>query len=330
MEAVTGRNLDTTDLSGLAGEVNRFLRDKYSFTLPYVSEIKQIRQIRNLVQHGMVDAGPDIPRCCTIAERFFDRVLARVFGIERGEIRATSLVNNEEIKRHLIAAEQRIDEGEFLESVVSSRNAFENALFERRKHSALRLSALPTLAETHAEERASHWFYSHMLDEIELLRFGVDMDRYSHFARYVEHIPGEYRIDRSSGWVIMQRPWERGDATYCYDFVSDIVLRWQYAEMPPIYVPRRDKEYRFQLIIGESDLSEHFEGGGVYLLEQGGNIEQLYVARSVKEQFDKVEVGNQYDFLSERYDDGELKFRKESRVEIKAKIAKLATHDPER
>jgi ribosomal protein S13 len=63
IEAKTGRNLDTTELSGLAGEVNRFLIENFDLTLPYVSEIKQIRQIRNLVQHGMVDAGPDIPRC---------------------------------------------------------------------------------------------------------------------------------------------------------------------------------------------------------------------------------------------------------------------------
>jgi len=330
VEAVTGRNLDTAELSSLAGELNRFLRDNYSFTLPYVSEIKQIRQIRNLVQHGMVDAGPDIPRCCTIAERFFDRVLLKVFGIEREEIRASALVISEEVKRHLVAAEQKIDEGKFLESVVFSRNAFENALFKRRRHSTLRLSALPILAATYAEQRDSHWFYSHMLDEFELLRFGVDMDRYSRFARYVRHIPGEYRIDRSSGWTIMQRPWLRGDATYCYDFVSDIILRWQNAEMPSIYDVRRDREFTFRLMIGEGDLSEHFEGGGSYILEGGEYVEQRYVAPATKKQYDKLEVGGEYDFLMERYSDGNLEFRRESKVEIKAKIIALATHDPER
>lgn len=117
--AATGRNLETTELAGLAGEVNAFLRDNHSLTLPYLSEIKQMRQIRNLVQHGMVDAGPDIPRCCTISERFFDRVLVSVFGIQREEIRSSFLVRNSEVRRQLRTAEHRIDAGQFLESVVS-------------------------------------------------------------------------------------------------------------------------------------------------------------------------------------------------------------------
>lgn len=330
IEAATGKTLDASELSSLAGEVNRFLRENYRISLPYVSEIKKIRQIRNLVQHGMADAGPDIPRCCTIAERFFDRVLDEVFGIQREEIRVSSLVNNQEVKRHLVAAEQRIDEGEFLESVVSSRNAFENALFERRKHSTLRLFALPLLAETHAEKKDSHWFYSHMLDEFELLRFSVDMDRYSHFAHYVEHIPGEHRVDHSSGWAIMQRPWEEKDAVYCYDFVSDVVLRWQNAKMPSIYNVKSNKESEFRLVIGKSDLSEYLEGGGTSILEGDEYVEQRYVARKTKEQYDELKVGNEYDFLSERYGNGRLEFRRKSRVEIKAKIVMLATHNPER
>lgn len=330
VESATGRNLDTTELGGLAGETNRFLKDNYGIPLPYLSEIKQIRQIRNLVQHGMVDAGPDIPRCCTIAERFFDRVLNGVFGIQREDIRVASLIHNDEVKRHLVAAEQGIDKGMFLESVVASRNAFENALFERRKHSALRLFALPVLADTHASQRDSHWFYSRMLDELELLRFGVDMDRYGRFADYVGHIPGEYRIDRSGGWMVMQRPWERKDAAYCYDFVSDVLLMWQNAEMPRIYDLRTDRQFRFRLIIGDSDLSERLEGGGSSILKGGALVEQHYVARRTKEQFDRLEVGSKYDYLSERYGDGKLEFRRKSTVEIKAKIIALATHDPER
>lgn len=148
-----------------------------------------------------------------------------------------------------------------------SRNAFENALYEKKKHSALRLFALPVLAETHAEGRDSHWFYSYMLDEFELLRLGVDMNRYSRFADYIHHIPGDHRKDRSSGWVIMQRPWERRDATYCYDFVSDLVLRWQSAEMPSIYHRRPSRKFEFRLMIGDSDLSGDFGGGGSSLLE---------------------------------------------------------------
>lgn len=50
----------------------------------------------------------------------------------------------------------------------------------------------------------------------------------------------------------------------------------------------------------------------------------------MKEEFDKLEVGREYGFLSERYGDGKLEFRRTSQIILKAKIVHLVTHDPER
>jgi hypothetical protein len=74
IEAVTGKALDAIELNSLAGEVNKYLKDSYQTELPYLTEIKMLRQVRNLVQHGIVDPQAELPRLRKIVERFYNRV----------------------------------------------------------------------------------------------------------------------------------------------------------------------------------------------------------------------------------------------------------------
>jgi hypothetical protein len=331
IETAAGKNLDSTELSNLAGEVNRFLKEEHDFVLPYLSEIKDIRKIRNLVQHGMVDAGPDILRFRTITERFFDKLLMGIFGIGREEIRVSSVVENTEVKGHLAIAEQKMDEDDFLMSVVSSRNAFESAVFEKAGNFSFRLFALPVLLKASVDEKDSYWFYSYMLDEIKLLRLGLDMNRYGRFLDYLRNIPKEYRVEGESGGVIMQRPWERDDAHFCYSFVSEAVLKWQNEAIPPLYdLSEFVSKHVRRVIIGGVELSEGLGSQSVHFLNEGEMIEEFYADTATKDNFERLAINEEYEYLVEVYRDKTLGSRSKYKVQVRAKATRLATHEPER
>ena len=327
---VTGKRLETSDLAFLAGEVNRFLQDHHDSALPYLREIKSMRQIRNLVQHGMVDAGPDIGQLRVKAMRFFDRVLNDIFGIKWDEVRVSSLVSESDVKRHLETAEHERDEEQFLEAVVACRNAFENALYAKTKSSALNLFSLSVLMESKAEDKGSYWFYTHMLDELQLLRLGVDATRYSGFLNYIRHIPSSYSVNKSAGHTIMQRPWNNEDASFCYGFVADTVLKWQNEQLPPLYDKGASPKYERKLWLDEVELPERFSGGGVSILGEGENIEQFYTDGATKEGFETLVQGRDYDMLIQRYKDDVIDFERKRRITLKAKSSRLVTNDPER
>ena len=92
-EEVSGRALPETQLAKIVGELAKFLREKHGLTLPYIQEIKALRQVRNLVQHGSFTPGADIERQLTIAERFFARACTCFFGIESNEMRIGSIMS---------------------------------------------------------------------------------------------------------------------------------------------------------------------------------------------------------------------------------------------
>jgi hypothetical protein len=148
IESITKKNLESSELAALAGEINKFLQNNCDGALPYLADIKLIRQIRNLVQHGMVNPQPDIERWKNVTERFFDKALGEIFGLKRQDLRISTLINDGLLKEFIKDAEQLIDQNKYLKSIIACRDAFENAVYLLTKNSNIRLSAAPALIES--------------------------------------------------------------------------------------------------------------------------------------------------------------------------------------
>jgi hypothetical protein len=109
-EEVSGTTLPETELAQIAGALSRFLKDKHGITLPYVQDIKALRQIRNLVQHGNFTPGSEVNRLLTIADRFFSSVCHSIFGLDAAHLRMASIIKDAIIQRHMNNAEDSLNE----------------------------------------------------------------------------------------------------------------------------------------------------------------------------------------------------------------------------
>lgn len=331
IETITGKNFDTCSVAGLAGEINKFLKEHFNEQLPYLSEIKMIRQIRNLVQHGIVDPKPDLKRFSKITEKFFSIVLNNIFEITREELRVSTLIENTEVKKHLKLAEEYIDKEEFLLSIVSSRDAFENALFFQIKNSDVKLSSVPALVEAHKSNDKSYWFFEKITNEIELSRLNINLKKYDKFSEYIRYIPSKYNADKSIGYTIINRPWNREDAMFCYSFASEIVIKWQEEESEPIYNPRiYIDSYKDKTKIGDVVISEYLEHGCYYDFGFDSVVELIYVDKLTKQKLGKLVPGKKYLYSSNSYREGKLNCKIKFNIELLNIEKKIITNNPER
>ena len=337
IEAITGKNLERLGLASLARKTNQFLQERYQFSLPYFGGIKRLHDVRNLVQHGALDPAPDLLRFTRIAERFFVKVLKLIFGLSRDELRISSLIKDEEIRKFLERAEQKLDQGAHLESVVASRDAFENAFFKQRLESTRIFGVAATLigGTMRATQRNHQWVFNEMADELELIRLGIDPKRYERFGDYLQHVPGKYRAEKY-GWSVMQRPWAEKDAKFCYNFVCDVILRWEQEQLEALYVPKLDKEdekghseiVKIGLVTIQGE--DFLEGGVLYDFRWGEHLWVTYVRRELKDKLGKLETEKEYEYVTEDYTDGQLNVRISKKVRLRAVNSRLATNYPER
>ena len=70
LESITDKKFDSFELANLAAYINKALKEFANVSLPYLSEIKVLRQTRNLVQHGAIAPYADLDRFSKITERF--------------------------------------------------------------------------------------------------------------------------------------------------------------------------------------------------------------------------------------------------------------------
>ncbi len=133
LETKTGKSFDIIDLASLVAEINKSLVELTSTRLSYVGDIKLLRQTRNLVQHGAVAPNADLDRFTTITQRFFNKVLQSIFGLELDTLRVSAVIKEYPIQEFLQKAENFIDQKNWLLSIVASRDAFENEYFRRIK-----------------------------------------------------------------------------------------------------------------------------------------------------------------------------------------------------
>ena len=86
IEEKTGRTINTAELMGIFSEVDKYLKDNTQLSgkqvrLPFEMEIRQLRVLRNNVQHGLVLPISELRTFIDYGERFFKKVLGKVLGL---------------------------------------------------------------------------------------------------------------------------------------------------------------------------------------------------------------------------------------------------------
>lgn len=240
VENLTGKTINTCELSVLIGELSKFFKDNSLPALPYEQQLKVIREQRNLVQHAMVNPSSDVKVSIQHGEKFFERVLDRYFGIKVTDLTFSSLVKDSFVKERLKSAEDKIKSMAYVEAVVECRDAFDYAKFNYSYMHQRNVWSVPGLLEAKRHFYDLEEMLKTMNETIVLSSSGVDMPKYYQYLEYIDCIPREFRKDHR-GHRVLQREWTKTDADYCYWFVSDTVLAWQSNEVhrvnEPIHIP---------------------------------------------------------------------------------------------
>lgn len=238
IEEKTSKTLSTPELMSLFGEVDKFLKEQISYQgrgigLPYEAEIRQLRGLRNNVQHGLVLPVSELRAFVKYSQRFFEKVLTKIFGLTLQQISYSTLIEDTEIKNYLITAENNIADGKYLEAIVACRDAFElgQFLLQDQSHHISKMAAIPYIKK----ESMDLYYYMQRIDEeISILGTNINIAEYRTYSKYVEHIPSQYRAIKN-GYTVMQRDWEKEDAEFCYTFVAQSVLCLQLVQEKPLY-----------------------------------------------------------------------------------------------
>lgn len=301
IEEKTGKTINTPELMGIFSEVDKFLKESTELNgkgigLPFKNEISQLRILRNNVQHGLILPISELRSFIDYGERFFKKILDKIFGLTPQEIAYSTLIENEEIKAHLVLAESKIVEGQFLPAVVACRDAFElgEFLLRQNSHHYNKMAVLPHLKQDSME---LYWYLQSLEQEISIFGTNIDPSDYRLFRRYINHIPGEYRAVKT-GYSVMQREWEKRDADFCYAFASQTILYWQLTQEKPLYevdmseypLMKNDKT-----IAGVSIPEIYPQKSCVYLTDNGTG-ELMLVDKEAKEKLQEILLGKSYAF----------------------------------
>lgn len=330
VEANTRKNFDRHGLSELAGEVNKYMKDEFNKNLPYLTEIKLIRQARNQVQHAMMNPNLEFKRLANIAERFFEKCLDDFFGVKKNELKLSSLIKSNEIKMQLQEAENKIEEEDYLQSVILSRNAFENALYHKTLYSNLRFNTVPIRLKNKDADIEFCWLINLIKEKLELIDLGVNTHEYKRFKEYIEYIPPKFAKD-SSSYRVLQRKWNKDDAIFCCSFATQTIINWQNQEMEPIETYKLNDKYDSKDKIDNIDITQYKLGSCIYVLgDNNEEIRILVVDGVTKEKLEKLQTNQLYAFNEYGYKNGKINSKFKFKVELKYKECHLLTNAPER
>lgn len=330
LESITGKSFDIVEIAGLAATISKTLDDLCDVKLSHLGDIKVLRQVRNLVQHGAIAPQADLDRFSIIAERFFDNTLKKIFGIPLAELQISAGIKNDEVKSFLKIAESALDSGAWLDSIVASRNAFENEYFYRIKDGHLSLSLYPNIVRSKQIDEFSFYGLETIKDELELTQLGINNQDYRYFEDYLRHIPSEMCSEDSRSQQIMQRDWRKEDAVFCYSFAANTILRWQAREKQKFYTYEFDTDYRFEETIAGIRLGKDSEIACGYYYDNSNRLSLFYTSKNKKRRFEKLKEGKFYLYKTARYADGKRDNLYEETIELLGKHSFLVTNNPER
>lgn len=326
IEEITGKTINTCELAQLLGEIQRFLKDNTDISLSCIQEMKMIRELRNMVQHAMVLPINELNTYLHYGNVFFSKCLTKFFGLNIEDINYSTLIHNEQIKSHLKKAELYIADGKHLESIVSSRNAFDYARFIYFRNSYQRICRAPVFAALKVRDSNLYHYLNEIDNKIELDSFGVDLTKYARYREYIGYIPQEYDADWH-GNSILQRDWEKADSVFCYSFVANAILGWQLNEMKSIDSPVSSEHYQFVDKINGMELESLFEEYGCHYIDEDA-ARLFFVSNNTVNQLREVLMDKTIYFESETYENGVIVHWSRQFVNVNYSDIKLIMNEP--
>jgi hypothetical protein len=223
-----------------------------------------------------------------------------------------------------------LDTGNWLASIVASRNAFENEYFKKIKDAHISLSLYPNIVRAKQMDEFAVYGLETIKEELELSSLGINDQDYRHFQEYLRHIPKEFCSEDNKWQMVMQREWCKEDAVFCYNFAANTILRWQMKEKQKFYTYKPDKEYRFEETIAGIKLGKESDIGCSYIYDDQNRLSLFYTTKIKKRRFEKLPVGKFYSYKTARFTDGKKDKDYEETIEFLGVHTFLVTNDPER
>jgi gamma-glutamylcyclotransferase (GGCT)/AIG2-like uncharacterized protein YtfP len=115
------------------------------------------------------------------------------------------------------------------------------------------------------------------------------MADYRKFTEYIDHIPGDYRCEKT-GWTVMPRNWEKGDADFCYSFVVHAIFMLQLNRDKYLYNVNSLQHSRRCVIINDTPLPNLYPNKKCVLISDDSDIlgELFFINEKVKNNIDKL------------------------------------------
>ncbi len=302
-------NKNYSDLADYASQINSILKSDWNLKLPYISEIKLLRKTRNLIQHNLVNSGVDLDRFVRVTKKFFDFILNEIFQLSENDINDFMLVENEIVKNGLKESKTHLNNRMFLQSVVASRDAFENTWFEIIKSSEINFSSLSANMEAQKNNMFFAEYFHRIKEELIIIKLGVDSKNFERFTKYLQHIPSEFNANKKSGYTVMQRDWGLEDAIFCYDFVFDFVIKYQNSLNQPLYQVEQSFQYNSEEKYGDINISSGSEGHLSYLYSdnvRNHEMQLFYGDDNLKSKLENLKFGNKYVFEKHGFKNNKL------------------------
>lgn len=204
-------------------KVNKTYKEKHKSDLPKETEIYQLHELRNDVQHlGVSSFSTEVTHRFDIyVTDFIREIMKQVFKLKFEELFMSSLVENKTQRKILTAAEKAFEKRDYAKCVGFADAAFERAVRLKGKRSRFDLRA----TEDSLEEIAGIVF---------ILALGVD---YLKYIKYQKIAPGA-RWDAHEETIYYppslltvfgeeeERQYSREDSLFVLNFVLDCILRW--------------------------------------------------------------------------------------------------------
>jgi hypothetical protein len=221
---------------------------------PEVTEVRWLRDLRNLVQHdAQVPSAGEVGRALIRAEDFLRWLTQSVYGVPLEAISRSQLVRDERTREHLVAAETNIEHGDYAEAASRLALAFEYACLSYRALEAeedlgpdttLRRwpfdvrgmvadikagDPQPAGGRRYRNLERGFRSFAQMLDSlwerVEALSLGADAAEHGWFRRTFPPVHGWVEPGLVSAPV--DRDYSREEVVRGYDFVMRTILRWQ-------------------------------------------------------------------------------------------------------
>ena len=297
IEEITGKTIVTCELAQLIGEVQKFLKDNGAPQLSCVQQLKMIRELRNMVQHAMINPASEAMTYLNYGEKFFEKSLQKYFGLNRAELRFSTLLTDDIIKEKLKRSEEKIEDGKYLESVVESRDAFDYARFIYTSEFKGRVWNAPALSEIKSSYSNLYRMLDEMNESIKINSLNINMSKYNHYCEYIRCIPREYQADWS-GNTVLQREWNKQDAEFCYLFVANALLDWQTHHMESIQsIGGGEQAFSFSEKICDVETKGYFITKSCTYALENQMAELFYV--SCKEDIETLKAGALKEIVSQ-------------------------------